>query len=90
MANSTGAGFKAWFSAFQKTFAGKVTLSAVRAFVGVFIAAEAQLFDVAVKLVSNHAAADFNVAKSLIVALFAAAVVAAVRAVQHFFFDPKV
>lgn len=82
-------GFVAGFNSFAKTFWGKVTLSAARAFIGVFVAAESQLFDAVVQLVTKHGTADFNVLKSLVVALAASAVTAAVRAVQHFFFDKK-
>lgn len=79
--------FKDKFNAFSKTFVGKLTLSATRAFIGVFIAAESQLFDAAVKLVGSHSSADFGVLKSLVAALAAAGVTAAVRAVQHYFFE---
>lgn len=81
------ANFKLKFAAFQKTFVGKIVLSAARAFIGVFIAAEAQLFNLFVQLVNSHTQVDFGVLKNLVFALTAAGAVAAVRAVQHFFFD---
>lgn len=74
------ANFRAKLAAFEKTFVGKLVLSAARAFIGVFVAAESQLFNA----VANY---QFGVLKSLVVALAAAGVTAAVRAVQHYFFD---
>lgn len=74
-------------AAFEKTFVGKLTLSALRAFVGVFIGAEAQIFNAVINLVNTHTHADFGVLKNLLFALVAAALVAAVRAIQHFLFE---
>lgn len=88
MANSNGS-FRDTFAAWSSTFVGKVTLSAVRAFVGVFIAAQAQLFDAVVKLANSHSQVDWGTTKTLLVSLAAAAVTAAIRAVQHFIFDKK-
>jgi len=81
------ANFKAWLAAFEKTFEGKLALSALRAFVGVFIAAEASIFNDIVNAINSHTHASFSTLESLLVALAAAGFTAAVRAVQHFFFD---
>lgn len=70
----------------ESTLPGKLFLSALRAFVGVFIAAESQLFDAIVKLAGSHSHADFSTLKALLIALAAAGVTAAIRAVQHYFF----
>jgi len=81
------AGFKAWFNTFKETFVGKLVLSAARAFIGVFIAAEAAIFNDVVNLINNHTIKDLNTLEALLLALVAAGFTAAVRAVQHFFFD---
>ena len=78
---------RAKFNAFSKTFTGKLVLSAARAFIGVFVAAEAQIFNALVNLVNSHDHAHWSVLASLILSLGAAGLTAAVRAVQHFLFE---
>lgn len=79
-------GFKAWLAQFETTLVGKVTVSAVRAFIGVFIAAESQLFNAVVNAVNSHDHAHWSVLASLVAALVGAGITAVIRAVQHYFF----
>jgi hypothetical protein len=87
MASLTG--FKTWLAGFEATTTGKVVTSAVRAFVGVFIAAEAQIFNAVVNAVNSHDHSHWSVLASLVAALAAAGLTAAIRAVQVWFFGVK-
>lgn len=81
------ANLRARIADFETTFLGKLFMSAVRAFIGVFIAAEANIFNAFITLVDSHTRADFGVVKNLLLALVAAGLTAAIRAIQHFLFE---
>lgn len=67
---------KAEFKTFESTFFGRVTLSFVRAFLGVFIVG---VLGIASNLANTH---DWNAGKAALVALVSAAIVAGIRAAQ--------